>query len=94
MDPLLLDLELAQGAEQYWEAYWRLHRSRGSDMGEVIALREADIVAHAAAFGFGDMEEFYEMITAMDTAYLEFHRTRPRSSPVGDGTMTRPPRAG
>ena len=80
----MLDLQIWEGAEQYWEAYRVLNRARWRDMGDPLPLRHADIVAYGTAFGFvNDLEELCDIVSSLDQielGWLAAHR-RPEPQP-------------
>lgn len=57
----------------FWEAFWFLHRTRGFDFnGNPMALPISEMKAWLDLFPDYDIKEFIELISAMDTTYLNF----------------------
>jgi hypothetical protein len=96
--PELEATEIWEGGQGYWAAYLSLHRSRGRDMGEPLPIREADLLAYAAATGMPasgiELEEFCEMVRALDEVFLKHAADRRRAAQATAAHSGRPPRAG
>lgn len=73
--------ELEEYQSWYVEDFYRLTGSRQSGMG-VGAVPVSEILIYGEKLGVGDLEEFLEVMQALDNAYLdEYNQKQQRENP-------------